>query len=110
MFTNVRCWADNFCLADVIILKKYNLEKIANVLVLVNDDSDTVDEMDDRLRHPVAGGSFAAEYGYSRHNLLALLRSHCLDGEISVNNPEDVELLALVLSRFEFVYLISQSR
>ena len=53
--------------------------------------------MDDSLCHPVAWGSFASENGHAWLELLTLFRAHGLDGEIAVDDAENVELLTLVL-------------
>lgn len=52
--------------------------------------------MDNSLRHPVARSSLATEDGDTWSKLLPLLWGHLLDGEVSVNDSEDVELLSLV--------------
>lgn len=53
--------------------------------------------MDDGLGHPVAGGGLSAKDGHARGVLLALFGGERLDGDVSVDDPENVHLLALVL-------------
>ena len=97
MLADVGGWDDDFCFADVIVFNVDDLEKIADVLIIVDDFTNTADQVDDSLCHPVAWGSFASENGYAWLELFTLFRAHGLDGEIAVDDAEYVELLTLVL-------------
>lgn len=89
--------ADDLGLADIVVFQKDNLEEISNVRIGVHDLSNLADQVDDGLRHPVAGSSLASENRDTRLELLTLLWRHLLDGKVAVNNTEDVQLLTLVL-------------
>ncbi|GJC79271.1 hypothetical protein ColLi_02109 [Colletotrichum liriopes] len=88
---------DHLGLADVVVLQEDDLEQIANVLVLVDDGTDIVDQMNDLLGHPVARRSLSAKDGDARRRLLAVLGRHGLEGEVTMDDTKDVHLLALVL-------------
>jgi len=92
---------DDFGFADVVVLDEDDFEEVADVFVVVDDLADVVDQMDDGLRHPVAWCGFAPEDGDPRSELLPLFRSHGLDGQVAVDDAEDVELLPFV-----FVYAL----
>jgi hypothetical protein len=74
-----------------------DLERIADILVVVHHLANLVDEVDDGLGHPVSGRSLSAEDRHTRHNLLPVLGRHCFDLEVAVDDTKDVELLTLVL-------------
>src|SRR5438552_3512561 len=97
MLTDIARRTNDFSFADIVVLEEDNLEKVANILICVYDSPNTVDEMNDCLCHPVSRSSFATENGHSWSKFLSLLRTHCLDCQPSVNDPEYVELLALIL-------------
>lgn len=99
MLANIRRWGDDLGFADIVIFDINDLQEITNVLIVVDDLADAADEMDDCLGHPVTWSGFAAEDRNPRCELLALFGTHGFDGEIAVNDAEDVELLAFV-----FVY------
>jgi hypothetical protein len=61
VLTDVAGRADDFCLADIVVLDKNDLEQIANILVVVHDIANLVNEMDDGLCHPVSRRSLATE-------------------------------------------------
>ena len=97
MFTDVACRNDDLGLADIVILQEDDLEKIANLLISIDDLADLVDEMDDGLRHPVPWRRLATKDTYARLGFLTLLWRHLLQLQIPVDDAEDVELLSLVL-------------
>lgn len=96
MLANVGCRNDDFGFADVVVLDENTLEQIADIWIVVDDSANTVDQVDDSLRHPISGSSLAAEDGDARSELLLLLRTHGLDLKVAVNHTKDVELLSLV--------------
>lgn len=97
MFADVRSRADDFCLADIVVLEENNLEQVTNVGIVVHHGSHRVDEVDNLLGHPVSRGSLATKDGHAGHLLPALLGRHLLQRQVAVNDAENVELLALVL-------------
>lgn len=97
MLRDVTRWADDLGLADIVVLQEDDLEKIANVWVVVHNLSNLVDQVNDRLCHPVSGGSLSTKDGNARRELPLVLGRHLLDLQVSVNDPKNVELLALVL-------------
>lgn len=97
MFAEVRSRADNFGLAHVVVGNEDDLEKVTNVLVIVHNCPNAVDQVNDLLRHPVPWSSLATENGDARELLLPLLGLHGLEGQVTVNDAKDVELLTLVL-------------
>lgn len=73
MFTEIRGRGDDLSLADVVVGQEDNLQEIANVLVVIHHRADGVDQMNNLLRHPVAGRSLSSEDRDTRDNLLAFL-------------------------------------
>ncbi|RMZ70021.1 hypothetical protein GMOD_00000054 [Pyrenophora seminiperda CCB06] len=96
VFANVAGRANDLCFADVVVGQIDDLEDVAHVFVVVDHLADLVDEMNDRLGHPVSWRSFASEDCNTRRQLLALLGRHGLDLEIAMDDTKDVQLLALV--------------
>lgn len=74
MFTEIRGRGDDLSLADVVVGQEDNLQEIANVLVVIHHRAHGVDQMNNLLRHPVAGRSLSSEDRDTRDNLLAFLR------------------------------------
>lgn len=72
MLADIRSRADYLRLADVVIRDEDNLQKVANLRVLVHYIGHIVDEMDDGLRHPVTRGCLASENRNPRHHFLLL--------------------------------------
>src|ERR1700712_1145576 len=97
MLTYVASWNDHFRFRDIVVLQKDDFQEVANILVLVDDGTNVVDEMDDSFRHPVSRSGFATKDRHSGCELLTLFRRHFLDRQISVNDTENVHLLALIL-------------
>lgn len=97
MLANVRRRANNLGLADIVVLEENHLEKVANVRVVVHHRADGIHQVNDLLRHPVAGRRFAAKDGHARLLLLAFLQGHRLELQVAVDDAKDVELLSLVL-------------
>lgn len=97
MLADIRGRAQNLRLADIVVLNENDLEEIADILVVIDNGTDLVDEVDDRLRHPVSWSGFATEDGDSGGHFLALFRLHGFDGEIAVDALEDIQLLAFIL-------------
>lgn len=97
MLADIRSGNDHLGLADVVILEEDDLEQIANVLVIVDDGSDSVDQVNNLLGHPVARSSLATKDGNSGLELLPLLRRKRLEGKVAVDDTKDVHLLALIL-------------
>lgn len=96
MLAEIGSRADDFCLAHVVVSQEDNLEKIADILVVIHNCSDGVDQMDNLLCHPVARCRLAAKDGDTRGNLLPLLGRHGLECEVTMDHTKDVELLTLV--------------
>ena len=61
MLADIRSRNDDFGFADVVVFHKNNLEKITDILVVVDDFANLVDQVDDGLSHPVSRSSFAAK-------------------------------------------------
>lgn len=97
VLAQIRGRSDNLSLAHIVVGQEDDLEEVADITVVVHHGSDGVDQMNNLLRHPVAGSSLASEDGDTRDNLLSLLRRQGLQSEVSMNDTKDVELLALVL-------------
>lgn len=97
MLADIAGWNDNFRLADVVVLNEDDLQQVADIGVIVDHRTDLVDQMDNGLGHPVARGSFASEDRHLSWHLLPLRRCGRFDGQVPVNDSEDVHLLALVL-------------
>ena len=53
--------------------------------------------MNNLLSHPVTRSRLATENGYTRLLLLPVLRRHSLQGQVTVDNSKDVQLLTLIL-------------
>jgi hypothetical protein len=97
MLANIRSRHNDLGLADVVIRDEHNLQQITNILVVVDHIPNFVDEVNNRLGHPVAWCSLSSKDGNLGHHLLALFSCHGLDLQVSVNAAKDIELLALVL-------------
>ena len=97
MLADVRGRGDNFGLANIVVFNVDDLQKVTDVLVIVNNFANAADKVDDSLSHPVAGSGLASEDRHTRCKFLTLFRAHCLDRQVSVNDTEDVQLLPLVL-------------
>ena len=98
MLADVRGWADDLGLADVVVLQVDDLEQVTYVFVIIDDLADAVYKVDDGLGHPVAWRRLAAEDGHARRQLLALVGVHGLDGQVPVDDTKDIELLPLVFA------------
>lgn len=96
VLAEVRGGDDDLGLANIVILDEDNLEEVTDLLVLVDDGSDVVDEVDNLLSHPVARCSLSTKDGNAGLLLLSLFGRHGLEAKVSVNNTKNVELLALV--------------
>lgn len=96
MLTNIAGRHDNLSLRDVIVFQENDLEKITDILILVDYSTHAVDQMNDSLSHPITRCSLSTKDRNTRCKLLALLWSHCLDGQVPMDNTKDVHLLALV--------------
>ena len=97
VLANITRRHNNLRLANIVVLQEDNLEQITNLLIIIDHLADLVDEVDNRLRHPVTRRRFAAEDADLRLHLLAFLGRHLLDLKIPMDDAEDVELLSLVL-------------
>lgn len=97
MLGNIRGRADNFGLADVVVLEEDDLEQVTNICVIVHNRSNRVDQVNNLLGHPVTRSSLSTKDGDTGLLLLSLLERHGLEAEIAVNDTKDVELLSLVL-------------
>lgn len=97
VLADVAGWDDDLGLADVVVLDEDDFQEISNILVIVDNSTNAVDQVDDSLSHPVTRSSLATEDRDSRDLLLALLWRHGLDRQVSVDDSEDVHLLTLVL-------------
>lgn len=97
MLAEIRRGNDHLGLADVVILEEDDLEQITNLLVVVDNGSNSVDQVYNLLGHPVARSSLATKDGDFGLELLPLLRRERLEGKIAVDDTKDVHLLALVL-------------
>ena len=97
MFTQVRGRDDDLGLADIVVLQEDDFEQITDLGILVDHSSNIVDQVNNLLGHPVARSCLSTEDGDAREDLLPLFRRQGLEGEISVNCAEDVQLLTLVL-------------
>lgn len=97
MLADIAGGNDSLGLADVVVLDENDLEQIADVLVVVDDGADAVNQVNNGFSHPVARGGLPAEDGDSRGQLLALFGGERFDGDVSVDDTEDVHLLTLVL-------------
>jgi hypothetical protein len=102
--------ADDLSLADIVVFQENDLQQVTNVLVAVDHFPDLVDEVNDRLRHPVSRSSLAAEYRHTGRELLPLFRGRLLDFEVAVDDTKDVELLALVLVHTLDLYIEESGR
>lgn len=97
VLAQIRRRDDHLRFADIVVLQEDDLEQITNVLVLVDNGSNPVDEVDDLLRHPVPWRGLPAKDRHPRLLLLAILWRHGLEGQVAVDDTKDVHLLALVL-------------
>jgi len=97
VLTDIRGRGNDLTLGHIVVLDEDDLERIANLRIVVDDSANFVDKMDDTLSHPVAGSSLATKDGDSRLHLLSLFGRHGLESQIAVNDTEDVKLLTLVL-------------
>lgn len=88
---------NDLCLRDIVVRDEDNLESIANIRVVVDNITNLVDQVNDGLGHPVTRSSLSTEDGDAGSELLTLLWRHGLDGEVAVDDTEDVHLLTLVL-------------
>lgn len=96
MLAEVGSGDDDLGLANIVVLDEDNFEQVTDLLVLVDDGSDVVDEVNNLLSHPVARCSLSTKDGNAGLLLLPLFRRHGLEAKVSVNNTKNVELLALV--------------
>lgn len=76
MLTDIVGWNDHLGLRHIVVLQEDDLKCIADILVIVDNVTDTVDEMDNCLCHPVSWCSLSTEDRYTWCQLLALLWSH----------------------------------
>lgn len=97
MLADVGGRTDDFGLADVVVFDEDDFEQVADVRVVVDHCAHAVDQVNDRLGHPVSWSSLAAEDGDTRGQLGAFLGAHGLDAEVAVDDTQDVKLLTLVL-------------
>lgn len=88
---------DDLRLADVVIAQEDDLERIADIFVVVDNITNLVDKMDDCLGHPVSWRGLTTKDGHAGNELLPLLWRHGLDLNVTVDDTENVQLLALVL-------------
>lgn len=110
VLADIRGRADDLGFADVVVLDEDDLEQVTNIRVVVDHTANFTDEMDHSLGHPVARRSLATEDVDARGNLLALLSAHLLDGQVAVDDTENVELLALVLVYTLHLYVEQRGR
>lgn len=97
MLTDIAGRDNDLSLADVVVFHENNLKQITNLLIVVDDLADLVDQVNNRLGHPVPRRSLASEDANSGLHLLPLLWLHVLELEIAMDDAEDIELLSLVL-------------
>ena len=97
VLADVRSRDNDLSLANIVVLEKDDLEQVTNLLVIVDDGSNLVDQVNDLLSHPVPRRSLATEDGHPRELLLSFLGSHGLESKVPMNDAKDVQLLPLVL-------------
>lgn len=110
VFGDVAGRGDDFSLADVVVLQKDDLQQVSNVRVVVHDISNLVDEMDDGLGHPISRCCLSTKNRHTRSKLFSLLGRQALDLQVSVDDTEDIELLALVLVDTLYLHIEECSR
>lgn len=66
MLANIAGRADDLCFADVVVGQVDYLEGIADVLVIVDNITHLVDEMNHCLGHPVTWCGLTTEDGHAR--------------------------------------------
>ena len=54
VFADVRGRTYDLTLADVVVWDEDDLQQVSHILVVIHHRTDTVDQMNDRLGHPVA--------------------------------------------------------
>ena len=74
VFAHVAGGDDDLSLTDVVILYENHLEEVTNILVIIDNSSNAVDQVNNGLGHPVSRGSLPAEDRHSGGKLLALFR------------------------------------
>ena len=97
VLADVRGRGDDFGFADIVVFNVDDLQKVTDVLVIVDDFANAANKVNDGLSHPVAWSGLPSEDRHTRSEFLTLFGAHCFDRQVSVNDTEDVELLPLVL-------------
>lgn len=47
VFTDIRSWDNDFGLADIVVLKKHNLQEVTNLLILIDNSSNSIHKVND---------------------------------------------------------------
>ena len=97
VLADIRGRSDDFGLAHIVVFNVDDLQKVADILIIVDDFANATYKVNDRLCHPVAWGGLASEDRHTRCKFFTLFGAHGLDRQVSVNDTEDVQLLPLVL-------------
>jgi len=92
----IRCRDDFFSKRDAVVGDEDDLEQVADDRISIDDIGNSVDETDDELCSLISSSSLTGKDADLGDDSLALFRRHLADGEIAVDNAEDVEELALV--------------
>jgi hypothetical protein len=91
-------WNDDLSAGDIVVWQEDDLEEISDIVVVVNLEGNGGDQFDDSLGVMVTWSSLTTDHNNSWDELVSsLVLWGIKNGEISVNDVEDVHKLSLVL-------------
>ena len=91
---NIRSRNDVLCGRDIVVVNKNDLDAAIDVRIVIDQVSNGVNQLDNRLRANVAGGSLRTENEYALGNIQSRV---VLDAEVQIQDVERVKQLTLVL-------------
>ena len=98
MLRKLSSWNDNLGAGNVIVWKENDLKEVSNRVVIVNFLGNGSDKLDDSLSVVITWSGFTTDHDDSWHKLvLSLVDWGVEDGQVSINNVENVHHLSLVL-------------
>lgn len=91
------CGDDDFSCADIVVGDKNDLEQVLGYLIVIDDVRDLIDELNNLFGIFVARGGFPTEHDSPGYDFGSFLLGHFFNGEIPVDDVENIHELPLVL-------------
>jgi hypothetical protein len=88
---------DYLCSTYIVIRDEYNTEEVIGNLIVIDNIANLVDQFYDEFGNGVTRSGFTTKHDCSCYYIISLFWSHSFDGDIAMDDIEDIHKLTFVL-------------